>query len=50
VRTERIQQETVVTARDGEAEVVVHALVEAVEDGRPKRGGQVDLRLVDEID
>src|SRR5689334_19676437 len=37
-------------AWNGEAEVVVDALVQSVEGGRAQRGGQVDLRLGDRVD
>ena len=41
VRAVRIEQEAVAPARDGEAEVIVDALVEPVERGRPQRGREL---------
>ena len=50
VRAVAVEQEQVVTAGDGEAEVVVDALVEAVQRGRPEAGREIDLRLLDDVD
>jgi hypothetical protein len=45
VRAERVQKEQVVAARNGVAEMVVDALVVAIERGSPERRGEVDLGL-----